>query len=747
MKKNAKIRILLITLLMAAMFIAGCGKSDSKDSSVSDGKKETKGRYVEKVLKSPAGYSGEGSGNILNDGSLCVVDTNKQTVNISKDNGEHWNSKTSKIMKQLMKKKQTEIYASAVDKEGGYFFCYVDWAESNPKCAFPAQYYYVDKNGKEKKLNFKIEKGNAEVYNATLTSDKKLILMTNMNKVYSVDIKTFEVKLLMDCEEAELLSVSACDKDVIINTEKKMYYYDMEKGEQKEEDKVLNHFIENNSEETVPVVLGGCNDKKIYAAYSGGIYVHSMGGKVMEQLVEGCLTSMGEPSKEVKNFMVQKDGSLVVFYKDGEIALYQYDSEALTTPKEKLTIYSLYDNKTVRQAIAEYRRKNPDVYINLEVGMSGEGSMTEGDAIKNLNTEILAGKGPDVMMLDGIPYESYIEKGILMDLGKVVKDIKSDAAYYDNILETYQDKDSIYTIPIRFYVPALMGEQEKLSQITDISSLAKTVESIDKSTGKDATAYGGLSKEYLLYNLYPVYQNTFLNKDGNLNQDKLEEFYAAVSQINKAEHTNKNDYSKYDNSLDDVKGMKVMDTRPMFIIRNTQKLSGGMCKNMYDLKSIYSVMRKDKNQKYKLYNNGQSNPFIISGLAGICANTKSKELAAGFVKTMLSTEVQKKDLGDGYPVNKTAFASYSKKPAKESDEWLGFSSKDGAEITLVLGWPEKEEIADFEKNIEILQSPVVYNSLIQNEIITTGVDILKGKKEIKDGTQEVSKKIALLHEE
>ena len=48
---------------------------------------------------------------------------------------------------------------------------------------------------------------------------------------------------------------------------------------------------------------------------------------------------------------------------------------------------------------------------SLEIGTSGEDSVTVSDALRTLNTDIMAGKGPDILILDGMPVENYIQKG------------------------------------------------------------------------------------------------------------------------------------------------------------------------------------------------------------------------------------------------------------------------------------------------------------------------------------------------
>ena len=57
-----------------------------------------------------------------------------------------------------------------------------------------------------------------------------------------------------------------------------------------------------------------------------------------------------------------------------------------------------------------YQRQNPDVRVSYEVALGDDSAVTESDAMRTLSTELLAGEGPDVLILDGMPVESYIEK-------------------------------------------------------------------------------------------------------------------------------------------------------------------------------------------------------------------------------------------------------------------------------------------------------------------------------------------------
>ena len=102
--------------------------------------------------------------------------------------------------------------------------------------------------------------------------------------------------------------------------------------------------------------------------------------------------------------------------------------------------------------------------------------LTAEDAIKALNTEIMAGNGPDVIMLDGLPIESYLAKGMLEDLSENLKAAEEKEEFFDNITRVYEQDGKIYAIPTRFLIPLLMGNEEFVSNIQDLSSLSAVME-------------------------------------------------------------------------------------------------------------------------------------------------------------------------------------------------------------------------------------------------------------------------------
>ena len=75
---------------------------------------------------------------------------------------------------------------------------------------------------------------------------------------------------------------------------------------------------------------------------------------------------------------------------------YSWSEDTPSKPSKELKLYSLRDNTDIRQAISLFQKENADYYINFQTGISGEDGTTVSDALKTLNADIMAGKGPDI---------------------------------------------------------------------------------------------------------------------------------------------------------------------------------------------------------------------------------------------------------------------------------------------------------------------------------------------------------------
>lgn len=749
--------IIVCLAVVLSMVLAGCSKGSDGKKESENNQEKAKGCYVEEILNSPQGFAGVGSMSIQEDGSFLIIDDRNGTVNTSPD-GKKWKTQKNSILQKLLKQEEVEITSTAAGKNGEIFISYIPWNQSTKKKIYPERYIYIDKDGKNREFELGLEGYSASVMESVMTSDSRGYLLCNDTKIYEVDLLKKKLLKKIETEDVAEGGLFSYGDTIAVNSVKGIFVYNKQTGKMQAADEVLNDSAEKSDKSDGFVVLGGNDEKKIFMATREGIFSHTINGNVMEQLAEGNRTSLGESSQTASRLFVTKEGKIIILYADGRLAAYTYDADAASVPDKQLTVYSLYDNATVRQAISVFREKNPDVYVRLEIGVSSEDGVTESDAIKNLNTELLSGNGPDLLMLDGIPLDSYIEKGVLEKLDDLVEGLEKDGSYYENILEGYGREDGIYAVPIRFELPLLTGNQEILSGVTDIKSLADAVEQQGKSGDLKGNLIGGYTAREVLLRLYPVCENAWFEEDGSLNEDALEEYLTQAKRICDIEqkHISSSEQKQHAKILARVTDDSLLDDCGLFgaqvqlyeQLSGAQLLAVGEYDSMKTLQNLVSVEKKDKTITHTLFRGQGKSAFIPSGIAGIVSDSKEKNLAEAFLETLLGAKVQEKDLEDGFPVYQDAFAVFSQNPNPDSDSWISVGGgEDNEQVDLALTWPKKAELEQLEKLFASLEKPADLDANMREEIVTIGSSVLSGEKGIKDGKVEIASKISLIGEE
>ena len=270
-------------------------------------------------------------------------------------------------------------------------------------------------------------------------------------------------------------------------TESGIRIYGTADGEELSPDDVLSEVILKNaslahssSTEGFPLMFGaGMEQDDILYVNTDGIYTHRIGGSVSEQLVSGDLSSLKAGGMQFVSLVMagEKDILLHAIGSDGDkILRYHYDETVSAVPEKELRVYALRDSSLLRQGILLYQKQKPDVFVNLQIGMTGEDGVTAEDAVKALNTELLAGNVPDVLVLDGLPADSYIEKGILADISEVVDTVSAQDGVFENVVGAYRGADGCYRIPARFYVGLVLGEPEAVAAGASLPGLADFME-------------------------------------------------------------------------------------------------------------------------------------------------------------------------------------------------------------------------------------------------------------------------------
>ena len=798
MKKTAVSKTLAL-FLSAALLFAGCGKTGGEQESVGDmagdGDK-TMGRYVEEEIGRPEEMERNGGIVRLADGTLQIFDFNQGPF-VSQDEGKTWTKKYDDWSGMVG---EGYFMNAAAAKDGSLFLVYSTYdavfseegeegsqeeesdaerseqpdteppetedtevqVEESDMFTIDCHYMFVSPEGETREIMLPFDMDNYElITNCWYTPDGRL-LASQGGAIYEINQEDGSLTVLFETDgDADTACFS--DTQMVAFTNTKAYRFDLVKGELLEQDEELDKFISsltNNGEKGVYWTSGNYSflvamDKEntLYLACQDGLY-QCTAGESPKQLLQGTLCSMGDPSNGKYGMLVEDGPVFLVLFSSG-LSRFTYDETMPATPDKELKVYSLKKDQTLQQAVSAYQKAHQDVFVKYEVGMSGENGLTAEDAIKALNTEIMAGNGPDVIMLDGLPIESYLAKGMLADLSENLKAAEEKEEFFDNITRVYEEDGKIYAIPTRFRIPLLMGNEEFVSNIQDLSSLSAVMEEMRKKNpeGSILSAY---TPEILLKMLAIASEPTWSKEDGNLQEETVKEFLTQAKKIYDNEISGISDSEKEEflNSVrgsDDSSGtaeetaLDISWSILNFLTKSQAQLAIGSSQQVsLDFTNVISVPRVKPEVVYKPLSLQAENVFQAESIVGVSAKAAEPEMAREFVEMLLSYNVMSMQQ-EPYPVNAASFDSLFDTDMEGDGAFgsMGISKDDGSVTTLDLYWPNEEEQKGLEQMVRSLKTPYLPGSPIEQAVLEAGVSVLEGNMSVDEGVAQIKQKIQL----
>ena len=543
------------------------------------------------------------------------------------------------------------------------------------------------------------------------------------------------------------------------------FCYDTATGEKAED---ISGFVDVfNSSRGIQCLADSPDSGKLYSAGSDGIFCYDVASGENTRLVDGALTSMVSPDAYVEQLIVRENEEFMTLFEDYSLAnsrmtlyKYTYDPSLPSRPDEQITVYSLYDDYAVRQMGAMFQKSHPEIYVAYEFGISGEDAVTSSDAIRTLNTEIMAGNGPDIIMMDGLPVASYVEKGLLMDIKDVVDKVSAESGLFDNVARTYETDGKLYAIPAAFTMPVIIGRQEMLDQINSIEDLGKAAADFAVS---DHTQYQKFMDEYSLLTLFgalmPASSADWFKEDGSLDGDKLKAYFEQVIKTTDAckealteeSRANMDSYMEWFNDPE-------MDTsytmfsggdpswNTMEILAGLNQIALGNLSGTEGLEYLYSANKQDSAITYKAMPGALSNVYVPTKIFGISGETKEPEAAKAFLEYMLGPEAADSTGGyNGFPVNMAAFDQSVIDP-NIGQEWytpgqstggIGTTDENGNELTMEVYWPTEEYCAEMKALLQTLDTPAYTDEVILDYICKDCLPAVTGQAAVDDCVNQV----------
>lgn len=758
------------------LFLTGCagkpeqgadpasgGNQTAAGEEQGDGGERTMGRYLEEEILLPEDVTGIGYPRLflqkLDTGELALVEA-ETGMYLSSDYGESWSMKDAPWLRDL---REAYISHLAIAPNGAAAAVYSPPKEEGEESGgFHPEHLYVDPEGNVKPLE--VPPGEEYIHRFFFGKDSRLYGSAIGGNVYEMDPEAGTAKKLFDTEG---LSDYICftDSYLIDITTRGLLFYDLKQEILTDGDRILEDFIAEqiddiggNADAYSIVMEPGEQEDAVYFACSGGLYRHVIGGTAVEQILEGSLSYLGDPQMQIAGMAVLPDHEFAVLYTNGKMYRYVYNPDIPTIPEEQVSIYSLRENYAIRQAASLYQRQHPEVYVHYEVGLAAGSGMTAEDAIKNLNTKIMSGSGPDLLVLDGLPRRSYEEKGVLMDLSGIAESMTGEDALFSNLVEACREDGKLWYIPIRFRLPLLVGDRETVERAagTDLTKLADTVEALRK-TEAEGMLLGLPTEGELLRTLGLTCSGAWTDPGtGAIDEAKLTEFLQQAKRIYQAETAGIGEEElvtykeRFERSMDwsgALEYFATSSTAGLNVAQGYQKIGLGVSYMMSaDFNMISTLADQEADFGYGVWNGQIANGFLPRGMIGISSGAGENELALSFFRYLYGRQVQDQEVSTGFPINRASFEQLRENPREgegESGISIGSSGADGEMFSLDILWVTDEHFEALKQMAESARAVCTGDEVIEEVVYETGQKALNGSASVESTVEEIVKRAAI----
>ena len=609
----------------------------------------------------------------------------------------------------------------------------------------------MDADGSTHTFSIEMPAEDAFVSVAAFDSNKQLIVRDTEGGLYGIDCTdgsktvTFEID-----EDTYIPYFDVVGTNCYIVTSDKVLCYDTTTGKETDELTALteqicsdDNLVYRNTDTGLPVTFAKAeNDNSIIFADYKGIFHYTTGGAVVEELVQGEQTALSNSGAIFYGVYMQDETHLFVAGNNGmEGALYSYtyDADASANLNQELNIYALQDSDTLRQAVNIFRQEYADIYVNLEIGMTDDNGVTLEDALKTLSTDILAGNGPDVLILDGMPVDSYVEKGILTDISDVVDEVKASDGLVDSIVKDSTKDGKIYAIPTRFLVSFITSDQQTVDAGKSTQALADRIETLAKDKSTTYVVQQKIAEELLL-DFYNVDSKNWVKEDGSLDETKVSDYLTQVKRIYDVDdHSDIESYGNFfESGMCDGYRYGTLDSMDLFT--ETCKVEFGTIADVEDFQLMLSAGSTDGAVYGALSNGGISTyvPFLQAGVV----SGGNEDAGKAFVKTLLGKEAGASS--NGIPVNEAALKNQINALMGRTETSMAFN-RDGSDKIYTIEYRSmtQEEADAILAQLEAVEQSALTDRTIQNLVIEQGTSYVKGEQNLEETVNEITKKVNL----
>ncbi len=768
----------LAVVLATVILLTGCGKgsplaqnSGGKEGNLTGSEAESEnktsmGRYVESESDTLADILQMGIGfEKKKDGTLYAYDTTGDVYE-SKNDGESFEPYQLESLDKFCKEYDTYFTDMKMASDKSIWASVSVTKGEDENDDFSPKLYHFLTDGTSTQIELPLTEEDMYPVGVFIGEDDRVFVTTYSNNIYEVkEDGTVDILLTCDCSP-DLIQVhqnimiidSANFKDGIL-------IYDMEK-KQFIEDIVLSDFVkeyykerETNGKTQHNTYFFFGEDGALYIAGRKGLHRHVIGGGSVEEVINGELSALSNPNNWFIGMVELSNNEFLMETWSHALIHFKYDATIPTIPEKMIKVYSLSEQSNLLTAVSTYQALHPDVFVKYEIGLTDD-SMTKEDAIKNLNTKIMAGEGPDVFVLDNLPLDSYMQKGVLMDLKEVVTSMQMEQPLYENMVKGMERDEKLYMLPGQVCFPVIGGSSTYVSKMNHFDSYAEQLKNALNNAKPNQEIFQlRYSPKAVMKMFTPSCAPYWKDTNGKINKEEIKDFLEQAKDIydvtmQGATDKSRNRYEQLQQMMQQEFGTGYEDHEYFHMINTITYVSGGvafLCGNNdtpYNFAELYSLPQNKNGEDFMFHPivAKDKEVFIPSLLMAINDASSHKDEAVDFIKEFFSEEVQQA-MG-GYSVNKKALEKSllpDPKYYKEGEPtfYCTSSDEDGNMVDMEIYWPVGDDLKPIYDIFEKAKVPYLQDAFLEEAIYEAGAKYFEGEINLEEALNEIESKVSL----
>ena len=405
--------------------------------------------------------------------------------------------------------------------------------------------------------------------------------------------------------------------------------------------------------------------------------------------------------------------------------------------------------------------------------MDGDNAISREDALKNLNTRLLAGDVPDVIVMDNMDIEQYADKGVLKELDGMLQPYLDDGILYRNIVEGMRmtDKEKLYCVPMMVYLPLWLGEEMYLEGEDSLEDIIAGMELARQKHPEGPILYTPYPQDVLLQTL-PVCLPAWTEEDGSLDVESLTAYYQAVGrmwEIDSAgfDEAGREAWQKNNTEYYDIDNLDMIDISYNFqysaqrdfgetwmqlgFMMNAQTGSQDIHATKSNMAAEWQDKELEDTVNYGAYVGQADNVYWAKTIVGLCEQGKEPELAGKYLNLLLSDSMMRKWWLDrprsqsGITIRKDSLRDIMDINNVEFGQVMGW--KDPGILNEESTWPAEEEKQWIYQMMEDASCCYRPGTMLEECAMDVGVRVLDGELTPEEGAREVERRMAIAMEE